>query len=93
MNRIIKSPRLERKFSVRKRGDTFKSMNGHLYYMGRKRTKRNLWVIFLSLIGISSIVFNETLASLPVLNIAVGGFYVFLGIAFIIIALVIGLNR
>jgi|SRR3989344_5472543 len=63
-----------------------------VFIMGRKRTTRGLWVIFLSIFGTASIVFSSYLSSL--INFSYSPyFFVGLGILSLIAAIVIGLSR
>lgn len=59
--------------------------------MVRKRTKRTFWVIFLSLLGVASILFNRQIAE--ALELPTTIFFTIVGGVFLVLSLLIGLNR
>ncbi|MDP2925967.1 MAG: hypothetical protein Q8N99_06350 [Nanoarchaeota archaeon] len=64
--------------------------------MGRKRSRRSLWVILLSVIGVALILFNNYLIESNIIKLmtSLGSVsYSFFGGILIIIAIIVGLTK
>lgn len=70
-------------------GEVIKNLEDMSWVMGRKRSRRSFWVLFLSIIGTALLVFSKAISNfIPLPQIV----YIILGVLSLISAIIVGLT-